>query len=99
MTIRLTLLTILEVATFAVGLIYFLYHIVTGLERIGALGNSFLGKIRFGVRAIEKETSQLGSQVVLLNQGLAGLTEQLGTVDRHLEAVARTLQQRREVQP
>ena len=59
------------------ALIYFLFRIVTTLERIGGKGDSYLAKIRLGVRAIEKETSHLGPEVTRLNEGLGRLAGQL----------------------
>jgi hypothetical protein len=81
MTVRLALLTALEVAALAVALIYYLFSIVTALERIGGTGNSYLAKIRFGVRAIEKQTSHLAPEVTRLNESLGGLAGQMGDLD------------------
>jgi hypothetical protein len=86
MTVRLALLTALEVAALAVALIYYLFRIVTALERIGGMGGSYLAKIRFGVRAIEKQTSYLAPEVTRLNQGLAALAGQLDDVDGKLRS-------------
>ena len=73
------------------ALIAFLERIVTGLERIGGAPDSSLGKVRFGVRAIEKETSHLAPQVIQLNAGLTALAGKLSVVDDHLAAVATRL--------
>ncbi len=91
MTIRLVVLTALEVAILAVALVYFLFRIVTSLERIGGLGGSYLAKIRFGVRAIEKETSHLAPEVGRLNEGLSKLAGQLAAVDQSLVATVSAL--------
>ncbi len=91
MTLRLMVLTVVEVAAFAVALVYYLYRIVTVLERLGGSGGSYLAKIRFGVRAIEKETSYLAPQVTALNQGLGTLAAQLGVVDDRLGSTAEAL--------
>ncbi|MHB1416270.1 MAG: hypothetical protein ACYC1C_13560 [Chloroflexota bacterium] len=92
--IRLALLTVVEVAAFAVALVYFLFRIVTNLEKIGGVGNSLLAKIRFGVRAIEKETSHLGPGVTGLNGRLITLSQQLRMVDDELAAAAGSLAER-----
>ncbi len=91
MKVRLTLLSALEVLVFVGALIGFLIRIVDSLERIGGEPSSSLAKVGFGVRAIEKETSHLGPQVIQLNAGLTALAGKLGVVDGHLMAVAERL--------
>ena len=91
MTVRLTILSALQVLAFAGALIALLGRIVSALERIGGSPSSSLAKVRFGVRAIEKETSHLGPQVVALNQGLVALGGKLSVVDSHLGSVAEKL--------
>ena len=96
-TIRLTLLSALEVLAFVGALVYFLSRIISGLERIGGTADSYLAKLSFGLRAIEKETSHLAPQVNRLNQGLSSLVEGLSTSDEHLETVAESLSGEKEV--
>ncbi len=91
MTIRLTILSALQVLAFAGALITLLGRIVAGLERIGGSGDSSLARVSFGVRAIEKQTSHLAPQVTQLNQGLISLGGKLGVVDTHLGTVAAKL--------
>ena len=91
MTIRLTILSALQVLAFVGALIAFLGRIVSALERIGGSPSSSLAKVSFGVRAIEKETSHLAPQVTQLNQGLISLGGKLAVVDTHLGTVAGTL--------
>ena len=91
MTVRLTILSVLQVLVFAGALIAFLRRIVATLERIGGSPTSDLAKISFGVRAIEKETSHLAPQVTQLNGGLTELAGKLTVVDAHLATVAKTL--------
>ncbi len=91
MTVRLTILSALEVLVFVGALIAFLGRIVSALERIGGSPSSSLAKVSFGVRAIEKETSHLPPQVTHLNQGLIALGGKLAVVDTHLGAVAERL--------
>ncbi len=91
--IRLTVISAVQVLVFVGALVTYLRRIVTSLESIGGLPTSYLAKISFGVRAIEKETSHLAPQVIQLNQGLTILGEKLGVVDEHLGTAARTLGQ------
>ncbi|MDQ6765440.1 MAG: hypothetical protein M3Z22_04985 [Verrucomicrobiota bacterium] len=51
----------------------YLFRIAHRLEEIGGPPISRLAKIRFGLRAIETETSHLGPQVTMLNNGLKAL--------------------------
>lgn len=88
MTIRLTILSAVEVLIFVGALIVYLQRIVAALERIGGTPTSSLGRVSFGVRAIEKETSHLAPQVTQLNTGLGALAGKLGIVDGHLAAVS-----------
>ena len=96
-TIRLTILSALEVLTFAGALVYFLNRIASALERIGGTPDSYLAKLSFGLRAIEKETSHLAPQVTQLNQGLEALASELSTSDEHLDSVAEALAEEKEV--
>jgi len=66
----------------------YLRRIAANLESIGGSPTSYLAKISFGVRAIEKETSHLAPQVTQLNAGLVTLGDKLAVVDSHLAAVA-----------
>ena len=87
----LTLLSALEVVALAGALVYFLKRISSTLVRIGGAADSYLAKISFGVRAIEKETSHLTPQVTQLNEGLTALAAGLGAVNERLGAVAQDL--------
>jgi hypothetical protein len=91
MIVLLTVLSALAVLAFVGVLIYFLFHIVVALEHTGGAPDSYLAKIGFGVRAIERETSHLAPQVTRLNQGLSSLAERLSAADRHLRSVAEAL--------
>lgn len=91
MRVRLTILSALEVLAFAGTLIYFLRRIVKALESIGGSANSYLARLGYGIRAIEKETSHLAPQVLQLNQGLTALADGLSVVDGHLHSVAHAL--------
>lgn len=82
--ILLTLLTALLVLVFFVVLAYALAKISATLESIGGTPTSYLAKLRLGLRAIEKETSHLGPQVIKVNAGLTQIAGGLASVDRHL---------------
>ena len=96
MIVRLVVLSALEVLAFVGALAAFLNRITSTLERIGGKPDSYLAKIRFGVRAIEKMTSHLAPQVTQLNQSLVQLAGQLGGVDEQLSSVAEKLSGRKE---
>ena len=86
-------LTALAVVALVAMLVYYLQHIIAALKSIGGDGNSYLAKLRLGLRAIERETGHLPGQVTKLNSTLTATAEGLKTVDRHLagtiEAVLR----------
>lgn len=90
MIILLTVLSILAVLVLFGALAYFLIKISQTLEHIGgdprgySSRSSTLGKIAFGVRAIEQETSHLGPEVTKLNSGLTQAAAGLGSIDAHL---------------
>ncbi len=94
--LKLTLLTALEVLAFAGALLYFLYRIVFVLDRIGGSPTSYLAKIRFGLSAIDKETSHLDPQLALLNQRLVGLAGKFEAVDADLRPVVGRLARNKE---
>lgn len=93
MFILLTVISALVVVFFFGVLAAYLVLIARTLEAIGGHPDSFLAKLRFGLRAIEKETGHLPGEVTKLNQGLAAVGENLQSVDQHLaktiEAVVR----------
>ena len=90
MIVFLTLVTVVAILALVATLVYFLIRIVDALESIGgdaqAYGKrlSYLGKIVFGVRAIEQQTGHLGPEVIRLNQGLSRAAEGLQSIDGHL---------------
>lgn len=89
MLILLTLLSVTAVLLLLAALIVYLIRITTVLNRIGRRPDSYLAKIRMGVRAIEVETGHLPGQVTRLNQGLQGIAGGLEAVDQRLVATAR----------
>ena len=66
-------------------LIYFVAAIHRLLVNIGGNGNSFLAKLRLGLRAIETETGHLPVQVTKLNETLTNTGAGLKIVNGHLE--------------
>ncbi|MDB5081939.1 MAG: hypothetical protein JWP00_3863 [Chloroflexi bacterium] len=91
MFFRLTAITALQILALAGALVYYLLRIVNSLEKIGGFPNSDLARTRYGVRAIETETSHLAPQVTQLNEGLLALAGKLVVVDGQLAAVANKL--------
>lgn len=69
------------------------------LESIGGRGESYLAKLRLGLRAIERETSHLPAAAPRINEGLNALAGGLMTVDATLGKayVALTTQDGRQV--
>ncbi|MEO6568088.1 MAG: hypothetical protein ABIO94_04940 [Opitutaceae bacterium] len=61
------------------------------LFAIGGTPTSWLGKIRFGLRAIETETGQLAPLVTNLNTGLGALDGGLRQVEQDLQAAVTAL--------
>ncbi|MEJ7766656.1 MAG: hypothetical protein WKF89_02515 [Chitinophagaceae bacterium] len=81
----LMILTVLLVLFFIGALIYFVASIHRQLVNIGGNGNSFLAKLRLGLRAIETETGHLPVQVTKLNETLSNTGAGLKVVNEHLE--------------
>ena len=80
----LMLITALAVVALVAVLVYYLRNIIAMLTSIGGDGNSFLAKLRLGLRAIEQETGHLPVQVTKLNSTLTATGEGLKAVDKHL---------------
>lgn len=93
MLVLLMALSALVTVIFFGALAYYLYLVIQLLEAIGGHPDSFLAKLRLGLRAIETETGHLPVQVTKLNAGLTAVGEGLQIVDNHLtgtiEAVVR----------
>lgn len=70
MTALLTVLTILLVAIVIVVLASYLVAIARSLRRTAG----FLGKVSFGVRAIEAETAAIGPGVTRINEQLSAIS-------------------------
>jgi hypothetical protein len=91
MTTLLTLCTSLAAVLLLGVVALYLVLIRRELDAIGGSPTSFLAKIRFGLRAIEKETALLGPQVSKLNEGLRTLDGGLRAVEQELSGVVRNL--------
>ena len=85
MYVLLMILTILAVLLLVIVLAWFLTNIIDLLNSIGGDGNSYLARLRLGLRAIETETGHLAGQITRLNAGLESTGEGLSTIDRHLD--------------
>jgi len=90
MSILLMVLSALAVVVLFGALVYYLNQIITALESIGGEPKGYskqasnLGKIAFGVRAIEQETGHLGPEVTRLNGTLTRAADGLRGIDDHL---------------
>ena len=84
MAILLMIITILAVLALVFVLITSLSSINKSLGHIGGNGDSFLAKLRLGLRAIETETGHLPTEVTKLNAGLTQIGEGLKAVDDSL---------------
>ena len=73
MTALLVTLTIVEIALVALVLVYYLCRIAGSLRRTSAL----LGKVAFGVRAIETQCNVIGPSVLTVNDQLIGVAAAL----------------------
>lgn len=73
MTALLVTLTLLEIVAVAAVLVYFLVRIAASLRRTAVL----LGKVSFGVRAIETQCSSIGPSVLTVNGQLRGIADAL----------------------
>jgi len=84
MLVLLMVLTVIVTLLFFGTLAYFVYQIIQLLEAIGGNPDSYLAKLRLGLRAIETETGHLPIQVTALNQGLTAVADGLAAADQHL---------------
>ncbi|MGI8535506.1 MAG: hypothetical protein ACR2K2_03230 [Mycobacteriales bacterium] len=73
MTALLITLTLVEIVLVAVVLVYYLLRIAASLRRSATL----LGKVAFGVRAIETQCSSIGPSVLTINDQLTGVSAAL----------------------
>jgi hypothetical protein len=90
MTIVFMCITILAVLALVIVLVSSLSSIHSVLQRIGGAPDSFLAKLRLGLRAIETETGHLPVEVIKLNNGLTQVSEGLQAVDQSLAQTIET---------
>jgi len=76
MTALLVTLTVVEIVLVAGVLVYYLLRIAASLRRTSVL----LGKVAFGVRAIETQCSSIGPSVLTINDQLGGVAGALSDV-------------------
>jgi hypothetical protein len=86
--LAMTLWSAAAALVFLAVLAWGLVHICKLLESIGGTPTSYLAKLRFGLRAIDKECSYLGPQVTRINTGLGAVAGGLMAVQGELGAVA-----------
>lgn len=90
--VLLTVLTIVLVLVLVGALVTYLLKIIAALEAIGGDPDSLLAKVRWGLRAIEKQTDAIGPQVTRLNAGLGAIGEGLGQVESNLADLGEALE-------
>lgn len=88
MIVLLMILSALALLALFVALIYFLKKIIMVLDRVGGQPDSYLAKLRMGLRAIEVETGHLPTQVTTLNTSLTAIGGGLDAVDERLVGTA-----------
>ena len=88
MLVLLMVLSLLAVLALFGALLYFVVQIVKVLDRVGGHADSYLAKLRMGLRAIEIETGHLPVQATQLNSNLGAITEGLQAVDLRLVETA-----------
>jgi hypothetical protein len=85
MDVFLMICTILAVVLLVIVLVIYLTGIIKVLNSIGGVGDSFLAKLRLGLRAIETETGHLPTEVTKLNEGLIKTAKGLTVVNENIE--------------
>ncbi len=85
MTALLITLSLVLIAVVIVALVYYLVRIAASLRRTSVL----LGKVAFGVRAIETQCSSIGPAVLTINDQLTGVAGALADVTALADAAAK----------
>ena len=88
----LSIASVAAVAALFIALAAFLVLILRELDPTGGTGQSYLAKIRLGLRAIEIETGHIPGEVVPLNQTLSLIRDGLVQVDANLGSLASGIQ-------
>jgi hypothetical protein len=92
MTTLMTILSALAALAFLGVVAAALVRIAALLAAIGGRGDSYLAKLRLGLRAIERETSHLPAAAVPLNRNLGEVATGLTAVDGALAELHRALE-------
>ena len=79
-------LTAVEIVIFLGAVVVYLIRITRSLRQIAL----YLGKVTFGVRAIESQTAPIGPSVVRINEQLQGIDAALAGVATLAEQQATT---------
>ena len=87
----LTFITCLAALILLAVVAWALIRINGALESIGGNGDSYLAKLRWGLRAIERETSHLPNVAPKLNTDLSSIASGLTAVDATLGEVHEAL--------
>ncbi|MBX2817166.1 MAG: hypothetical protein KTR24_14255 [Saprospiraceae bacterium] len=87
--------TILAVLLLVIVLVTYLRAIIKLLNHIGGAGDSYLAKLRLGLRAIETETGHLPTEVIKLNQALSDTADGLVVVNKNLEGTISAVTQQK----
>lgn len=93
--VLLTVLTIVLVLVLVAVLVGFLLAIIRELEAIGGRPDSLLAKVRWGVRAIERQTDAIEPEVIRLNRSLGELDRGLSSVGGHVTGTLEALERQR----
>jgi hypothetical protein len=91
MTSLLVTLTIVEIVLVVVVLVYYLVRVAASVRRTAVL----LGKVAFGVRAIETQCNVIGPSVLTVNDQLAGVADALADLTDLATAAAGPARRRR----
>jgi len=84
MELLLMIFTILAVVLLVIVLVSYLSAIIKLLNHIGGAGDSYLAKLRLGLRAIETETGHIPTEVTKLNQALTDTAGGLVVINENL---------------
>jgi len=82
--VLLVVLTIAEVVLVAAVLVFYLVRVAASLRRTSVL----LGKVAFGVRAIETQCNVIGPSVIAVNGQLEGISQGLADLSGLADARA-----------
>lgn len=88
----LMLASVVAASALFIALAVFLVWILRELGPTGGGGQSFLAKIRLGLRAIEIETGNVPAEVTRLNAGLTAIRNGLSDIDDNLGRLGAAVQ-------